>query len=113
MKTIKLLFLSSLLLLSAAWLLADTLLPDPLTYFSFRKVFIQYSGVLATGVMSLAMLLAIRPKWLEPRMHGLDKMYRLHKWLGIAALLLGFAHWALVKVPAVNTPRLKRPEATL
>jgi len=111
MKTIKLLFLSSLLLLSAAWLLADTMFPDPLTYFTFRKGFIQYSGVIAIGVMSFSMLLAIRPKWLEPRVHGLDKMYRLHKWLGIAGLVFAILHWWFIKGTKwmVNWGWLERP----
>ena len=75
------------------WLLADTLLPEPLTYFSFRSGFVQLTGVLAFGAMSTAMVLAVRPKWLERPLNGLDKMYRLHKWLGISALVLGILHW--------------------
>ena len=93
MKNIKIALWSILSILSALWLFADTLLPAPLTYFSFRGVFVQYSGVLAIGVMSVAMILAVRPKWLEPRLGGLDKMYRLHKWLGISALVFGLLHW--------------------
>lgn len=85
--------LAVLLLLTALWFAADTLLPEPFTYFSFRTVFIQYSGVIGIGLMSVAMLLALRPKWLEPHLDGLDKMYRLHKWLGIAALVVAIIHW--------------------
>jgi predicted ferric reductase len=54
---------------------------------------IQFTGVIATGAMSVAMLLAIRPTWLEPHLYGLDKMYRLHKWLGITALVAAVIHW--------------------
>ncbi|WP_374590184.1 ferric reductase-like transmembrane domain-containing protein [Aquabacterium sp.] len=93
MKRIKLSLLAVLILLTALWLAADTLLPEPLTYFSFRSVFVQYSGVIAIGVMSVAMLLALRPKWLEPHLGGLDKMYRLHKWLGMTALVVSVLHW--------------------
>ncbi|OGA98904.1 MAG: ferric reductase [Burkholderiales bacterium RIFCSPHIGHO2_12_FULL_69_20] len=75
------------------WLLADTLLPQPLTYFSFRAVFMQFSGTLAVAMMSVAMLLALRPRWLEPRLDGLDKIYRLHKWLGIGVLVVAVLHW--------------------
>ena len=81
--------------LTALWLLADTLMPTPLTYGAFRNVFMQYSGVIAMGAMSAAMILALRPKWLEPHLAGLDKMYRLHKWLGITALVTSIAHWWL------------------
>jgi predicted ferric reductase len=93
MKRIKVSFLAILLLLTALWLVADTLAPEPFTYFSFRAVFMQFSGVIGIGLMSVAMLLALRPKWLEPHLDGLDKMYRLHKWLGIAALVVAIIHW--------------------
>ena len=93
MKRIKVSLLAVLLLLTALWLAADTPVPEPLTYFSFRAVFMQYSGVIGIGLMSVAMLLALRPKWLEPHLDGLDKMYRLHKWLGIAALVVAIVHW--------------------
>lgn len=84
-----------LLSLSGLWFLADTLLPLPLTYGAFRNVFMQYSGVIAMGVMSVSMILALRPKWLEPHLDGLDKIYRLHKWLGITALVGSVLHWWL------------------
>ncbi|MDE2400543.1 MAG: ferric reductase-like transmembrane domain-containing protein [Burkholderiales bacterium] len=93
MKRIKFSFIALLLLLTALWLAADTLAPSPFTYFSFRTVFMQYSGVIAIGAMSVAMVLALRPKWLEPHLDGLDKMYRLHKWLGITALVVAIIHW--------------------
>jgi predicted ferric reductase len=93
MTRIKLSLAALLALFTAAWLLADTLLPQPLTYFSFRTVFMQYSGTIAIGVMSVAMLLALRPRWLERHLDGLDKMYRLHKWLGITALTVSVLHW--------------------
>jgi predicted ferric reductase len=82
-----------LLILSAAWLLTDSLIPDPFTYFSFRTVFVQYTGIIGIGMMSAAMLLSVRPKWIERPMNGLDKMYRLHKWIGIAGLVFSILHW--------------------
>ena len=84
-----------LVLLAGLWLMADTLVPQPFSYFSFRAKFMQFSGVLAIGAMSLCMVLAARPRWLEPHLDGLDKMYRLHKWLGITALVTSVAHWWL------------------
>lgn len=93
MKPIQRVFLGGLLALAGLWFLADTLLPQPLNYFSFRDAFIQLTGILAIGAMSAGMLLAARPKWLEPRLRGLDKMYRLHKWLGITALVTSVLHW--------------------
>lgn len=93
MKKIKLAFVGLFLLVTVAWLLADTLLPEPLTYFTFRGVFVQYSGVVAIAMMSVAMLLSVRPRWLERPFGGLDKMYRLHKWLGIGGLVFAVLHW--------------------
>ena len=86
MKNIKAAFWLLVLAPRVLWLLADTPAPEPFTYFSFRAVFIQYSGLIGIGVMSAAMLLSVRPKWIERPLNGLDKAYRLHKWLGIAAL---------------------------
>ena len=97
MKAIRLTFPAILVILTLLWLLADSLLPDPFTYFSFRHVFVQYSGVIAIGVMSIAILLALRPRWPELRLNGLDKMYRLHKWLGISALVASVLHWWFAK----------------
>lgn len=93
MNRIKTVLAALLVLLTAVWLMADMLLPAPLTYFSFRTVFVQYSGLIAVGAISTAMVLAVRPKWLEPALDGLDKMYRLHKWLGITALVASVLHW--------------------
>jgi len=92
-KPIKLALWLLLAALTGVWLLADTFLPSPLSYFSFREVFVQYTGVMAIAVMSVAMLLAVRPVWMERPLHGLDKMYRLHKWLGISALVFAVLHW--------------------
>ncbi|WP_205600039.1 ferric reductase-like transmembrane domain-containing protein, partial [Arhodomonas sp. KWT] len=92
MRAIKLTLWSFLAGLTLLWLLADTLLPEPLNYFSFRHAFVQYTGVLAIGTMSLAMVLATRPARAERRLNGLDKMYRLHRWLGIAALTVAVVH---------------------
>lgn len=93
MRAIKSTLLLLLLLITGLWLLADTFIPAPFHYFSFRSVFIQYSGIVAIAAMSIAMLLALRPAVLEKPLGGLDKMYRLHKWLGITALVVGTLHW--------------------
>ena len=93
MQAIKRTLFILLLLITGLWLLADTFTPTPFHYFTFRSAFIQYSGVVAIAAMSIAMLLALRPGVLEKPLGGLDKMYRLHKWLGIAALAIGILHW--------------------
>ena len=86
-------FWSFLLALSVCWLLADTLLPQPLSYFSFRAAFVQYTGVIGMGLMSLAMFLCVRPKWLERSLAGPAGLYRLHRWLGIGGLVFALLHW--------------------
>lgn len=94
MKNIKYGLWGLVLLIAGLWFLADTLLPEqPLTYFSFRNVFVQFTGILAMATMSAAMILSARFKWLESWLNGLDKMYRLHKWLGIAGLVFAMTHW--------------------
>jgi len=100
MKAIQRSFAVLLLGLSLLWLWADA----PAWYamqgvFAWRNEMLQYTGVLGIGVMSVAMVLAIRPVALEHRLHGLDKMYRLHKWLGITGLVVAIAHWLWVEAP--------------
>lgn len=51
------------------------------------------TGILALGAMTAIMILALRPRRLEPWLGGMDKAYGLHKWLGIIAILLSLAHW--------------------
>src|SRR3546814_10612587 len=68
-------------------------------FFAIRSAAVQYSGALAIACMSVAMMLAIRPRWPEHGLGGLDKMYRLHKWLGIAALVTAIAHWLWAQGP--------------
>ena len=100
MRTIRRVFWTFLLLLSAAWWLSDpTPMADLTHVFAWRAVLLQYTGVLGIGVMALALVLAARPVVFEPWLGGLDKMYRLHKWLGITALALSMAHWLLAVLP--------------
>jgi predicted ferric reductase len=100
-----------LLALAALWLSSMPFGGVPLEVFAHRTVWLQGTGTLAIGVMSVAMLLAARPAVLEPGLGGLDKMYRLHKWLGISALVLAVAHWLWVEAPkwAVDAGWLVRP----
>lgn len=62
------------------------------------------TGILALGAMTAIMVLALRPRWLESPLGGMDKAYRLHKWLGIIAVALSFAHWlAKESKPLITT----------
>ena len=93
MKRIQLAYAGLLLLLSLLWWMADPLLPNGYEYFALRTVAINYTGVIGIGVMSVGMILALRPVRLEPLLDGLDKTYRLHKWLGITGLVFAVVHW--------------------
>ncbi len=100
MKAIKQAFWGFLILFSALWWLADSTVWSSLQgLFAYRSVLMQYSGIMAIGVMSIAMILSTRPILLERPFDGLDKMYRLHKCLGIAGLVLAISHWLIVEGP--------------
>jgi len=57
--------------------------------------FLTLSGYLAINFMSITMLLATRPAWLESPLGGLDSMYQLHKWTGILAVVFALSHWLI------------------
>ncbi|WP_293931431.1 ferric reductase-like transmembrane domain-containing protein [Iodobacter sp.] len=85
----------------------------PSQYWDWRHELVLLSGVQLMSVMSAAMLLAARPSWLEKPLHGLDKMYGLHKQLGIATGLLLACHWLIKLSPKLvmalewATPKVK------
>jgi predicted ferric reductase len=58
-----------------------------------RQELLYLSGLLSLALMSLAMLLATRPVWLEAPLGGMDRIYRTHKWAGILGIGLAAAHW--------------------
>ncbi|MGO3930267.1 ferric reductase-like transmembrane domain-containing protein [Rhodopseudomonas pseudopalustris] len=76
--------------------------PDAFTggFWATRHTLVYGTGVMALGLMSIGVILAARPVWFETALGGLDKFYRLHKWLGIAALGFATAHWLLRKGPS-------------
>lgn len=111
MENIKRALWGILFLLSALWLLAEPPVFQAANFFALRDAMVQYSGVVAMGCMSVAMVLALRSRWPERWFGGLDKMYRLHKWLGITALIVSVVHWLWSKGPkwAVGLGWLARP----
>lgn len=98
--------------LTVLWLAASLPLPDTLSPIAIRNLLVQYSGVLSLGAMSIVMLLATRAKWIEPWLNGLDKSYRLHKWLGILVLVTAVVHWLASNAPkwAVSLGLMEAPE---
>ena len=101
-KNIKIGFVLLLSILAILWSVTTLTLPNaawPTNFLGWRALYMQFSGILAIGVMSVAMILAVRPVIFESYLDGLDKMYRLHKWLGISALIIGVSHWLMAKGP--------------
>jgi len=49
-------------------------------------------GAASIAAMSLSLVLAARPRLVERLFGGLDRMYGVHKWLGITALALMIGH---------------------
>lgn len=112
MKTVQRVFVALFATVAGLWLWANAAgLAAAQGFFAWRGLAVQATGVLAIAAMSVAVVLAVRPGWLEHRLHGLDKMYRLHKWLGIAAGVLSVLHWLAAKGPKwlVQAGLLERP----
>ena len=99
MTRIKIIFAALCVGLTVLWLEADRLWADG-SFTQVRASFLNYTGILAMGVMAVSLLLALRSTAMEPHVGGLDKSYRLHKWLGVAGLLMAIAHWLWVQAPS-------------
>ncbi len=105
-----LLFISTLLYSLCSYFQNDI----PASYWDWPHELVLLSGVQLMTIMSSAILLATRPAWLEKPLHGLDKMYGLHKQLGIAAGILLATHWLIKLSPKLvmamewAAPRIKR-----
>ena len=68
-------------------------------FYAWRHELTLFSGIQLIVLMSLGMLLGMRPLWLERLLGGLDKMYRLHRRLGIACAVMLSIHWSLHLLP--------------
>lgn len=99
MTRIKTVFWLSLILVVGLWISAEQIFAATYDFFPFRKSMIYFTGVVAIFAMGFGMLLALRPAFLSRYLGGLDKSYRLHKWLGICALVFSIAHYLWIKVP--------------
>ncbi|HHX8315677.1 TPA: ferredoxin reductase family protein [Vibrio diabolicus] len=99
MKTVRNFLWMIVAAVSVLWWMSEPQLLSSTQFFQWRSALIQYSGVLSLALMSIAMVLALRLPVIEQWVHGMDKAYRVHKWLGIAGVSLGVIHWLMYKVP--------------
>ena len=111
MKNIRLALAGLLLALLLLWALSDPVFHTVPSVLGLRNGVLVGSGVLAIGMMAAALLLATRPVWAEPWLGGLDKMYRLHRWLGMGVAAAALLHWLAVQAPgwAVDAGLWQRP----
>jgi predicted ferric reductase len=112
MKNIKLGYLVLIFGLTALWFFAESVFDNDYSFFTLRTAMMNYTGIIGLGVMSIAMILAIRPALFESWLGGLDKSYRLHKWLGITGLSFSIIHYLWANVPKwmVGLGLLIKPE---
>lgn len=93
------------------WLQAEPKLLANETFMQWRSASIQITGIVSVLLLTLTILLALRLPVIENFTRGLDKSYRLHKWVGIYAVIIGAIHWLLAIVPKqmVRSGYLERP----
>ncbi|MET4133257.1 putative ferric reductase [Porphyrobacter sp. MBR-155] len=95
----KLAFFAVIGLVIALWFTSVDLAPMSGGIWPVRGLLVPLTGILAIAFMAVAILLAARPVQIETALGGLDKFYRLHKWLGIAAVVMAVLHWLVEKGP--------------
>lgn len=99
MKRVALSFFAVLGVTVALWLSADASALGATEFRPLRAALMQLTGLVALTMMCVAVLLSLRTARAERALNGLDKAYRLHKWLGVGALGFSVVHWALAKSP--------------
>lgn len=82
-------------LIALCWSLAPNANPvdAPYNVWALRQDALYLTGLLSISFMSITMVLATRPAFLERPFNGMDKIYRIHKWAGILAVGFAAAHW--------------------
>lgn len=84
---------STLALAALVWAMAVPWQEPAMNVWWWRNQVLLLTGLSAWALMSLIMVLALRPVWLERPLGGMDKVYRLHKWAGIGAIVLSLLHY--------------------
>lgn len=78
---------------TALYLVSLTDVERTLAPWALRKSVLYYTGIMSFFAMTIGVILAMRMRFVEKWVGGLDTHYRLHKWLGISAALFALAHW--------------------
>ncbi|MCG9694709.1 ferric reductase-like transmembrane domain-containing protein [Vibrio sp. Isolate22] len=99
MKTVRNIIWAMIATMSAFWFAMEPQLFASSDVFEWRSAMIQYSGILSLMLMSITMILAMRLPMVENWLKGMDKAYRVHKWLGIGGVALGVTHWLWYQIP--------------
>ena len=97
MKRIKWIFLFLMVLGTALYWISLNDIERTITPWGLRKSLLYYTGVMSFAAMTVGVILAMRLRMVERWLGGLDKHYRLHKWLGISAALFALGHWLTKK----------------
>lgn len=93
MKTILAVLLSLVAFVWGLDLLASPVPADASLWWAIRQEGLYLTGLSSIVLMSLAMILATRPVWLERPLGGMDRVYRIHKWSGILGISFAAVHW--------------------
>ncbi|HRP25974.1 MAG TPA: ferric reductase-like transmembrane domain-containing protein [Thauera sp.] len=86
----------ALITLAWAWQLfsaTGAMAPAPANAWVVREHALTLTGLWSFALMSLAMVLATRPAWLERPFGGMDRIFSVHKWAGILAIGFAALHW--------------------
>lgn len=86
-------------LVIALWMMSLSGIDLQNSFFFWRGQLTQITGEIAICLMSVLLLMATRPRWLEQWFGGLDKLYKAHKTIGISAGVMTIMHWAIEKSP--------------
>lgn len=68
-----------------------------------QRMWAELCSTTAMALMTCAIVLSLRLRWLEPLFNGLDKMYRTHKVLALLAVAMLILHYILV-LPFKSSP---------
>lgn len=99
MQRMKWLWLGIFSLVTATYWFSLNPVERSMELWALRKSLLYYSGIVAMAMMSLGMILSLRLRPLEELTGGLDRNYRLHKWVGITGVAFAALHWFIKVEP--------------